>query len=77
MNASSEGSCRAVSPVADLRVQNNGTVRVYHIFRTSSNRTGFILSDNHGEIPYQVGDDTLFAIAEAVKKYGTYPIIQK
>jgi len=35
---------------------------------------GFILSDNHGEIPYQVGDETLLAIAEAVKEYETYPI---
>lgn len=35
---------------------------------------GFILSDNHGEIPYQVEEHTLFAIAEAVKKFGTYPI---
>jgi uroporphyrinogen decarboxylase len=37
---------------------------------------GFILSDNHGEIPYQVKDETLFAIAATVKKYGTYPIEQ-
>jgi uroporphyrinogen decarboxylase len=37
---------------------------------------GFILSDNHGEIPYQVKDETLFAIAAATKKYGTYPIEQ-
>lgn len=35
---------------------------------------GFILSDNHGEIPFQVKDETLLAIAEAVKEYGTYPI---
>jgi uroporphyrinogen decarboxylase len=35
---------------------------------------GFILSDNHGEIPFQVSDDTLFAISQAVQKYGKYPI---
>ncbi|MBN2486535.1 MAG: uroporphyrinogen decarboxylase family protein [Bacteroidales bacterium] len=35
---------------------------------------GFILADNHGEIPFQVKDETLLAIKEAVKKYGTYPI---
>jgi uroporphyrinogen decarboxylase len=35
---------------------------------------GFILSDNHGEIPFQVKDETLFAIAEAVHSYGQYPI---
>jgi len=37
---------------------------------------GFILSDNHGEIPFQVGDETLLAIAEAVKEFGTYPIVK-
>ncbi|NPE31877.1 hypothetical protein HNV12_28745, partial [Methanococcoides sp. SA1] len=35
---------------------------------------GFILSDNHGEIPYQVPDDTLLTITESVKKWGRYPI---
>ncbi len=35
---------------------------------------GFILSDNHGEIPYQVPEDTLLAISEAVHTFGTYPI---
>ncbi len=35
---------------------------------------GFILSDNHGEIPWQVPDRVLMAISSAVKKYGTYPL---
>lgn len=35
---------------------------------------GFILSDNHGEIPWQVPEDVLLEISENVKKYGTYPI---
>ncbi|MBI9047335.1 MAG: uroporphyrinogen decarboxylase family protein [Anaerolineaceae bacterium] len=35
---------------------------------------GFILSDNHGEIPYQVPDETLIAISEAVRKWGEYPL---
>jgi uroporphyrinogen decarboxylase len=35
---------------------------------------GFILSDNHGEIPYQVPDSILLAISAAVKKHGTYPL---
>ncbi|SHE60507.1 uroporphyrinogen decarboxylase family protein [Alkalibacter saccharofermentans] len=35
---------------------------------------GFILSDNHGEIPWQVSEDVLLEIAETVKEYGTYPI---
>jgi len=35
---------------------------------------GFILSDNHGEIPYQVPDEVLLAIAEAVRTHGNYPL---
>jgi uroporphyrinogen decarboxylase len=35
---------------------------------------GFILSDSHGEIPYQVPEGTLLAISEAVHRWGTYPL---
>jgi uroporphyrinogen decarboxylase len=35
---------------------------------------GFILSDNHGEIPWQVTDEVLMAISEAVHKWGQYPL---
>ncbi len=35
---------------------------------------GFILSDNHGEIPGQVPDDVLLAVAEAVRRWGRYPV---
>ena len=35
---------------------------------------GFILSDNHGEIPFQVPDDVLFAVKEAIEKWGKYPL---
>jgi uroporphyrinogen decarboxylase len=35
---------------------------------------GFILSDNHGEIPWQVPDEVLTAISEAVHKWGQYPM---
>jgi len=34
---------------------------------------GFILSDNHGEIPFQVPDEVLMAISEAVHTHGQYP----
>lgn len=37
---------------------------------------GFILADNHGEIPWQVEEETLLAIKEAVLEYGIYPIEQ-
>jgi len=35
---------------------------------------GFVLSDNHGEIPWQVPEDVLFAISAAVRKWGNYPL---
>jgi uroporphyrinogen decarboxylase len=35
---------------------------------------GFILADNHGEIPWQVPDETLLAIAEATRRWGVYPL---
>lgn len=35
---------------------------------------GFILSDNHGDIPWQVPEDVLMEVAAAVREYGTYPI---
>jgi uroporphyrinogen decarboxylase len=34
----------------------------------------FILSDNHGEIPWQVSDDVLRAVADAVERWGRYPL---
>lgn len=35
---------------------------------------GFILSDTHGEIPWQVPDDILSAISDAVRTWGRYPL---
>lgn len=35
---------------------------------------GLILSDNHGEIPWQVPEEVLLGIAEAVRKFGNYPL---
>jgi uroporphyrinogen decarboxylase len=35
---------------------------------------GFILSDNHGEIPWQVSEETLMAVAASVRKWGEYPL---
>lgn len=35
---------------------------------------GFILSDNHGEIPWQVPDENLKAISDAVYEWGQYPL---
>lgn len=50
-----------------------------HIVRDSIQKAapggGFILSDNHGEIPFQVPDDVIKTISETVLEYGRYPII--
>lgn len=35
---------------------------------------GFILADNHGEIPWQVSDEVLSAISEAARRWGRYPL---
>lgn len=35
---------------------------------------GFILADNHGEIPWQVPDEVLMAISDAVHTWGRYPL---
>ena len=35
---------------------------------------GFILSDNHGEIPFQVPEKVLTAIVEAREKWGKFPL---
>ena len=35
---------------------------------------GFILSDNHGEIPFQVSEEILMTISETVQTLGHYPI---
>jgi len=35
---------------------------------------GFILSDNHGEIPWQTPEEVLLAISESVHKWGNYPL---
>ncbi|MCM0083814.1 uroporphyrinogen decarboxylase family protein [Geomonas sp. Red32] len=37
---------------------------------------GFILADNHGEIPWQVPEPVLYAIAESVRRWGRYPLAQ-
>jgi len=35
---------------------------------------GLILGDNHGEIPWQVPDEVLLAIGDAVERWGQYPL---
>ena len=47
---------------------------VKKLMQTAAPGGGFILSDNHGEIPWQVPEDVLLEIAEAVREYGVYPM---
>lgn len=35
---------------------------------------GFVLSDNHGEIPFLVDEEVLLAVADAVRRWGQYPL---
>ena len=35
---------------------------------------GFVLSDNHGEIPFPVDEDILLTVAETVRRWGQYPL---
>lgn len=47
---------------------------VRDVIRTAGHGGGFILSDNHGEIPWQVSERVLTAIGAAVKRHGIYPL---
>ncbi len=49
-------------------------IKVKNAIAKAARGGGFILADNHGEIPYQVPDETLSAIADAVDKWGHYPL---
>jgi uroporphyrinogen decarboxylase len=49
-------------------------LQVRNVIQKAGRGGGFILADNHGEIPYQVPDSVLLAISRAAKKYGTYPL---
>ncbi len=35
---------------------------------------GYILSDTHGEIPYQVPEENLLCIGETIREFGSYPL---
>lgn len=48
--------------------------QVKELLRQAGSGGGIILSDNHGEIPWPVSEETLFAIADAVERWGKYPL---
>jgi uroporphyrinogen decarboxylase len=47
---------------------------VIDIIKKAGKGGGLIISDNHGEIPLQVKEDTLLTISETVNKWGRYPL---
>lgn len=49
---------------------------VKNIIAKAGSGGGLILSDNHGEIPWQVPEKVLMEISEAVSQFGTYPLEQ-
>lgn len=51
---------------------DEATEKVREAIEIAAPGGGFILSDNHGEIPFQVTEEVLMAISEAVHTYGVY-----
>lgn len=52
----------------------NAEKNVKDAIKQAAKGGGFILSDNHGEIPFQVPEDVLISVSEAVQKWGRYPL---
>lgn len=48
--------------------------RVKELITECAQGGGYILSDNHGEIPWQTPEEALYAIAESRDRWGKYPI---
>jgi len=49
-------------------------MKVRNIIDQAGEGGGLILSDCHGEIPWQVPEDVLLEISQAVKEHGCYPL---
>jgi len=58
--------CRWTAQETELQVKS--------LIQKAAPGGGFILSDNHGEIPFQVPEEVLLAISAAVHEYGMYPL---
>lgn len=61
-----------------IEMVNWNTKKIHNKVKTIITKAGkgggLILSDNHGEIPWQVPEDVLLEISEAVRCYGKYPL---
>jgi uroporphyrinogen decarboxylase len=58
--------CRWTPQQAELEVKK--------IIQAAGKGGGLIISDHHGELPYQVSAEVLSAISETVRAYGMYPL---
>ena len=66
------GNLNGLEMVHWTREQARQTVKT--VIEQCGKGGGFILSDGHGEVPWQVSEETLLAVSEAVRLYGTYPL---
>jgi uroporphyrinogen decarboxylase len=49
-------------------------VRVKEAIAKAGPGGGYVLTDNHGEIPWQVPNEILLAVSSAVHRWGRYPL---
>lgn len=66
------GNLNGIEMVRWTEAQTRDIVR--ETIRIAAPGGGFILSDNHGELPYDVTESTLQVIMDTVRIYGKYPI---
>ncbi|HPQ47215.1 MAG TPA: uroporphyrinogen decarboxylase family protein [Clostridia bacterium] len=52
----------------------DATKCIKDIIRNGARGGGLIISDNHGEIPWHVSEETLLEISAAVAEWGRYPL---
>ncbi len=52
--------------------QQDAESKVKDAIEKAAKGGGYIMSDNHGEIPYQVSEDVLLSISNSVRKFGKY-----
>lgn len=57
------------------REETSGIVR--QALRAGGPGGGFILADNHGEIPWQTPEEVLLTISETVHAHGVYPLAEE
>lgn len=55
----------------DVKTTQN---KVREIIRKAAPGGGLVICDHHGELPWQISDETIYAISEAARIWGTYPI---